>query len=50
MKSVLEQNKVNAITFYRMSYEGNPRSAVEQFVEANIYNIIHLSEMEKNPL
>ena len=28
----LNQNKENAISFYRMSYEGNPRKAVELFV------------------
>jgi predicted SnoaL-like aldol condensation-catalyzing enzyme len=28
----LETNKKNAIAFYKMSYEGNPRKAVELFV------------------
>ncbi len=28
----LEQNKQNAIAFYRTAYEGNPRSAVDQYV------------------
>lgn len=28
----LENNKENAIAFYKMAYEGNPRSAIEQFV------------------
>jgi len=28
----LEKNKNNAIGFYQMSYDGNPRKAVEQFV------------------
>ena len=28
----LEQNKQNAIAFYRMAYEGNPKKAVELFV------------------
>ncbi len=28
----LEKNKQNAIDFYRIAYEGNPRKAVEQFV------------------
>ena len=28
----LEQNKKNAIEFYRMAYEGDARKAVEQFV------------------
>ena len=28
----LEQNKANAIAFYRMAYEGKPREAVEKFI------------------
>jgi predicted SnoaL-like aldol condensation-catalyzing enzyme len=28
------QNKANAISFYRMAYEGNPREAVERYVGA----------------
>ena len=28
----LKQNKDNAISFYKMSYDGNPRKAVELFV------------------
>ncbi|UZR97506.1 nuclear transport factor 2 family protein [Chondrinema litorale] len=28
----LEQNKKNAIAFYKTAYEGNPRLAVEQYV------------------
>ena len=32
MKIDLEQNKQNAIAFYRMSYEGNPAKAVELYV------------------
>ena len=28
----LEKNKENVIAFYKMAYEGNPRSAIEQFV------------------
>lgn len=32
MSNILEQNKENAIEFYRTAYEGNPRRAVEQFV------------------
>ena len=27
-----EENKKNAVTFYKMAYEGNPREAVEKFV------------------
>ena len=32
MNEILNQNKTNAIAFYRMAYEGNPREAVELFV------------------
>ena len=32
MSNILEQNKENAIAFYRTAYEGNPCKAVEQFV------------------
>ncbi len=28
----LEQNKKNAIAFYKTAYEGNPEKAIEQFV------------------
>jgi len=28
----LEENKKNAITFYKMAYEGNPREAVEKYI------------------
>jgi len=28
----LEKNKKNAIAFYKMSYEGNPKFAIEQYV------------------
>ena len=28
----LEENKNNAIAFYRMAYEGSPRNAIEQYV------------------
>lgn len=28
----LEQNKSNAIAFYRTAYEGDPRSAIEQYI------------------
>ena len=34
MKENLIQNKANAIAFYRMSYEGFPRKAVELYVGA----------------
>lgn len=27
-----EENKKNAITFYKMAYEGNPKNAVEKYV------------------
>ena len=29
----LEQNKQNAIAFYKMAYEGNPRKAVELYTD-----------------
>ena len=29
---MLEENKRNALTFYKMAYEGNPSDAVERFV------------------
>ena len=29
---VEEENKKNAVTFYKMAYEGNPRDAVNKFV------------------
>jgi predicted SnoaL-like aldol condensation-catalyzing enzyme len=32
MNHNLEQNKKNAIEFYKMAYEGTPRQAVESFV------------------
>ena len=32
MSENLNQNKKNAISFYRMSYDGNPREAVELYV------------------
>ncbi|MBX2842016.1 MAG: nuclear transport factor 2 family protein [Flammeovirgaceae bacterium] len=28
----LQMNKINAIAFYKMAYEGNPRAAVEKYV------------------
>lgn len=28
----IEKNKENAIAFYKMAYEGNPKEAVEQYV------------------
>lgn len=34
MKQNLKLNKENAIAFYRMSYEGNPKKAVELYVGA----------------
>lgn len=32
LRQNLEQNKENAIAFYKMAYEGNPRKATEQYV------------------
>jgi predicted SnoaL-like aldol condensation-catalyzing enzyme len=35
MNSQLDRNKNNAILFYKMAYEGNPRKAVELYVGNN---------------
>lgn len=35
MSSVLERNKKNAIAFYKMAYEGNPKKAVELYAGEN---------------
>jgi len=35
MNSALEKNKDNAIAFYKMAYEGNPRKAVELYAGDN---------------
>jgi len=32
MKFTLEENKKNAIAFYKAAYEGNPRGAIETYV------------------
>lgn len=32
MNNTLDKNKENAIDFYRMAYDGNPRKAVELYV------------------
>ena len=32
MNDILEQNKKNAIAFYKMAYEGNPKEATELYV------------------
>ena len=32
MNQELERNKQNAVTFYKMSYEGNPKKAVDLYV------------------
>jgi predicted SnoaL-like aldol condensation-catalyzing enzyme len=34
MSQSLKENKNNAVSFYKMAYEGNPRKAVELFVGA----------------
>ena len=34
MSQSLKKNKNNAVSFYKMAYEGNPRKAVELFVGA----------------
>lgn len=31
MEQNLEQNKKNAISFYKMAYEGNPKKSIEQY-------------------
>jgi len=28
----LEENKKNAIAFYKMAYDGNPKKAIEQYI------------------
>ncbi|WP_316504886.1 nuclear transport factor 2 family protein [Nitrosopumilus sp.] len=43
---MLEENKKNAIDFYKMAYEGNPRDAVEKFV-GDVY-IQHNPAVEDN--
>ena len=35
MAQNVEENKKNAIDFYRMAYEGSPRKAVEKYVGAD---------------
>jgi predicted SnoaL-like aldol condensation-catalyzing enzyme len=35
MSQSLKKNKNNAVSFYKMAYEGNPRKAVELFVGAD---------------
>jgi predicted SnoaL-like aldol condensation-catalyzing enzyme len=42
MKQNLEENKENAIAFYRAAFDGNPREAIEQYV-GDIY-------IQHNPL
>jgi len=32
MNDILKQNKQNAIAFYKMSYEGNPKKAIDLYV------------------
>ena len=43
----LEENKKNAIAFYRMAYEGNPKKAVELYVGATY--IQHNPDVEDEP-
>ncbi len=43
----LEQNKANAIAFYRTAYEGQPRKAVEQYVGEDY--IQHNPDVEDGP-
>ena len=32
MNNKLKQNKQNAVAFYKMAYEGNPKKAVELYI------------------
>jgi predicted SnoaL-like aldol condensation-catalyzing enzyme len=34
MKNILDHNRENAMAFYRLAYEGNPRDAVKYYVGA----------------
>ncbi len=43
----LEENKKNAISFYKMAYEGNPKKAVELYVGATY--IQHNPDVEDEP-
>lgn len=50
MTQNLEQNKNNAIAFYKMAYLGEPRKAVEQFVGAEYIQHNPLVGNGKEPL
>ena len=50
MAQNLEQNKNNAIAFYKMAYLGEPRKAVEQFVGAEYIQHNPLVGNGKEPL
>ncbi|MEQ8423476.1 MAG: nuclear transport factor 2 family protein [Cyclobacteriaceae bacterium] len=43
----LDQNKQNAIAFYKMAFEGNPRNAIEKFVGSEY--IQHNPAVEDGP-
>ncbi len=36
MSQSLKKNKDNAISFYKIAYEGNPRKAVELYVGSDL--------------
>lgn len=45
MEQNLGQNKNNAIAFYKMAYEGNPRKATELYVAMNTFSKIGNSKV-----
>jgi predicted SnoaL-like aldol condensation-catalyzing enzyme len=49
MSDQLDQNKKNAISFYRMAYDGNPRKAVELYVGSEYIQHNHLVGDGKEP-
>ncbi len=42
MNNILKQNKRNAIAFYKMSYEGNPKKPLIYMSGPNTFNITRL--------
>lgn len=50
MSEELKQNKSNAIAFYKLAYEGNPRKAVELYVGAEYIQHNPLVGDGKEPL
>lgn len=43
----LNENKKNAIAFYKMAYEGNPKKAVEKYV-GDEYKTMDFFRFDKN--